>query len=70
MAELTSWMEGPRWARISDFLLKSALNLGLSLTITRENKGLIRTTVYFTVSGDADRLQRFANELRAAVREY
>ena len=69
--KVVSWLQGPRWAGGKDFLIQSAMRHGINLEILEENKGLIRTTIYYKAwSSDKDRLESWNKMIIQSVKEY
>lgn len=73
-ASLESWIEGPRWAGIKDFIIRSAIDYDLTWVgdgnYVRENKGLLRTTVYYRVSGRYNDVKRFKKNTLRTMEAY
>lgn len=69
MAEIRSYLSGPRWVGARPFLEDCAIKSGVRLKAEKES-GLIRETVYFTAIGDRERLLRFRELLEDAVGRY
>jgi hypothetical protein len=69
-AEITleGWIEGPRWSGLADAVEQAAIAYAVHRSIT-ERKGFLRTTVYYTVTGQTDRVRGFQRALAAAVEE-
>jgi hypothetical protein len=65
----SSYAEGPRWAGLKTAIYDIAITCGLAAEIN-EDKGLIRTTVYFTVRGPQEAIRRFRALLAHAINDY
>jgi hypothetical protein len=61
--------EAPRWAGLSTAIREAAFLLGLDLSLECHTH-LIWETVFVTVTGDDDKILRFANWLKDAADEY
>ena len=67
--KIKSYIEAPRFAHIGIALRKAALGIGVDITIDTE-KHLLRETVFFEVSGNEERINRFSTWLESAIKEY
>jgi len=67
IASLESWIEGPRWAGIKQALEKTIIGWELERHYIREDKGWLRTTVYFKISGPRWKMEYLVDALRKAV---
>lgn len=63
-----TYIEGPRWAGTEKFLIRTANEFDLEIE-TRVDRGWIRETVYFTVTGSHDNLERFKSRVQRALLE-
>ncbi len=61
--------EGPRWARIDQFIKEVAHFLDLDCTVERDT-GVLREYVRFKVEGRAEAVDRLETILREAVEKY
>ena len=64
-----SWVEGPRWAKLSRMLRQAAFDLNLDISIDQD-KGWIREVVYYSVTGPVDKIREFNSTIMEAVRNY
>jgi len=67
---LRSYIQGPRWAGLREFLFQASVATEVRLTVTEHSKGLLRETIYFTAEGHKPALQRFIDGIRSSVQEY
>ena len=65
-----SYMQGPRWAGIKEFLFELSLKCKLGFTILEEDKGWFRTTIYYELSGKEIDIREFFKLLKLAERNY
>ncbi len=65
-----TYISAPRWAGVAVGLRKAALVLNVDLEITAEEKGWLRTTVFFTVKGPMNVLTVFKEHMTKVMREY
>jgi len=63
----SSYIEGPKSGRLSCFLKKLALALGVTLDVTDVDKGWLNETVFFTVEGTYDELVNFNDCIHKSV---
>lgn len=66
MAEWRHIIEGPRWARFPSYLKDECWERGLKLSLDVD-KGFIRETVRFEVSGSQDAVDSFRKHILVAV---
>lgn len=66
---LKSMIEAPRWAGASKFIKNLAWELGLELQI-EVDKGFIRETVRYKVSGTESKLRNFQRIFEQSCAEY
>ena len=69
MAYFQSYVEAPRWAGFGHALVECAHYSGVRLEM-RESKGLIKTTFYFTVTGEEENITRFKRLWRKVLDDY
>jgi hypothetical protein len=69
MSEYQSYIEGPRWAGVRQVLVDCAQTAGVHIE-TSESKGLIRVTVYFTVTGPDKAVASFRSLIDQSVADY
>lgn len=60
------YIEGPRWAGIADGLKKAAYGLGLDIS-TETEKGFLRETVYYTIEGEENKVNRLIRAIKSIV---
>jgi len=65
-----SWIRWPRWAGMSEVLWQIAAVTGVQFTLEHESKGLLQTTLFWKVEGEAEQVQRFMAILEKAVGDY
>ena len=68
----TTWkgyVEGPRWAKLGEFLRKLAIDLSLEIKITKE-KGILTETVFFEFSGSKDNINKARELIRSSIDDY
>lgn len=65
----SSWIEGPRMARLPEFIKKLAQRLDLEVKLDIHTR-LIRETVFFEVTGSLGKIDEFSEEFSLAVNEY
>ena len=58
MAHIRSWIDGPKWERLSTFLRTLASDLDLEITIEKE-KGILFERIFYTVIGEEEDLEKF-----------
>jgi hypothetical protein len=58
-----------RWSGLKTFLLKSEIGCGVKVEIN-EDVGFLRTTTYYRVVGERDRVEFFMQEVEKAIRKY
>jgi hypothetical protein len=61
--------EGPRWLRIPKFLKDECWERHLKIEI-EVDKGLIRETVRFDISGPLEKVERLKGDAYAAIQAY
>lgn len=66
---INNWVELPKWARFSDFLQKECMgrNVRLSFNI---NKGWIRETTFFTITGKRKDVIPLWNYIQECLENY
>lgn len=66
-----SYIEAPRWAGVAT-AIRNGVHVWPSLTLDNleEDKGLIRTTIRFSISGPEEQLRAFQAALMDSIREY
>jgi len=62
-----SWVECPRFARFISFLRKLVFMFDLKLESLAEDKGFIRSTYFFEVSGTEQAIESFKSYLCRAI---
>lgn len=67
---LKSYVEGPRWASFPEFLKNACFMYDLKIVQMDIDKGFIRETVRFEVSGTESNLNRLKNAIEAGIEEY
>lgn len=65
-----SYVSGPRWAGLDEFLCELAFKHHLRIEITNQIKKLLRVTYFFTVYGDSDDIERFIKECKNTIESY
>jgi hypothetical protein len=70
MPEVHSYVSGPKWAGLKQFLLDGANACGLRLDFTGRSAGLIRETIFYRASGSAEALNKFNQVLQQAEKQY
>lgn len=64
-----SYISGPKWGNLKQALWESTRYYGLKLKILDTDRGWLRETIYFEVTGSSKSLQDFSNHLTEAVKE-
>ena len=62
-------VSGPRWAGLPSAIREGAMRCGLEVVINTE-KGWICEDVFFEVSGEEPRVNRFERTLRACIKDW
>lgn len=57
------YVSAPRWINIVSVLRRAALNWDVDFQVTAEDKGLLRTTIFFTVEGPFDQVVDYRNAM-------
>lgn len=65
-----TYVEGPRWAKVSNAVRKGVMELGITLDYIHVEKGLLRETTFFKVSGDESGVTTFRRVLLNALEDY
>ena len=68
--KIKSYIEGLKLANLTKFLMSSAWEIGLEITILERDKGFIRETIYFELEGTEEKLKIFNKVLKSMVAEY
>ena len=63
----SSYMSGPRWLGIRQALLDAANMVGVRVVIDDVSRGLIRSTVFFTVTGEPAAVDEFCDVMIEAA---
>lgn len=69
-AKVKGYVQGLRWSGINEFLFDVSGVYHVDLTILKEDKGILRTTIYYQVEGEEQAVQRFRAALRKTMEEY
>lgn len=64
-----TWIEGPRWAGLKQFIEKAVITFKVEREYVREDKTLLRSTVYFRVSGSVERVLAFKAAVLSSLAE-
>jgi hypothetical protein len=67
--KFTSWIECPRWVKMTTLLKQMAIMSGLDIEI-QEDKGLLTETVFFTIKGTERKIIEFDKFLRESINKY
>ena len=70
LGTLRAWAKALRWAGVEGFIRTLAWEHGLDVDRMEVDKGWIRVTIRYQVSGFESDLHRFRRAMRAAVKEY
>ena len=66
--KVASYISGPRWAGLREFLVDAANATGVDLASVETERGWLRETVYFEVRGERAKLCDFDALFRSAIR--
>jgi hypothetical protein len=69
VVSVRDYIEGPRWANIPSFLKKLCWEMDLELKL-EVDKGWIRETVFFTVTGEHEVVELFGGRFRESIKAY
>ena len=69
MEEVSSYIEGPRWADLENPIRKVAVNLQIQCSVETV-KGLLRKTVYYTLKGERKQILSFKEWISKFVVKY
>lgn len=64
-----SYIEGPRWACIPTYLRKLAIIVDVEIDVNVD-KGFLRETVFYEVTGTESKLQKFKKIFAQSIKEY
>lgn len=64
--EQSGYVTGPRWVDIENPIRRAAIEDGLECT-TERAASFLRQTVYFTLKGDANRVERLRRVIEEAA---
>lgn len=67
---IKSHITAPRWAGMKEALFEGANSFGLEYQTLEEDKGFLRTTIYFKITGSKDMVQAFFKQLAIVVNEH
>lgn len=70
MAAWESYVEGPRWAKVGNAIRKGVMDFGIDLDYMHVEKGLLRETTFFKISGEDERVVAFRDSLLDALDDY
>jgi len=65
-----SYIEGLKWAGLKQVLYDIAETSSVSLNITSEDKGLVRTFIEYSIEGEEKNINKFKRILAASIEEY
>lgn len=68
--ERDTYISGPRWAGLREFLVDVAARTGVRLKNVNADKGLIGETIYFTVCGKTSAMWRFKRLIAASIEAH
>jgi hypothetical protein len=68
MARWVSYVGAAKWAGARELLIDVSNTVGVELIIDRQDRGLIGETIYFTIVGDNDLVERFKYLWRETLR--
>ena len=66
----SGYLGGLRLAGLKPFLFDCAVANGLSFRVTDHDKGWIRETIYYEVTGSAEAIEGFRKMLAAGIDRY
>ena len=69
-AKVKAYVQGLRWAGIKELLFELSTAYHVDLKILDEDKGLLRTTIFYQIEGEEQDVRKFREELRKAMEEY
>ena len=61
--------EAPRWAKVSNFIREAAFKYDLECKLIVD-KGILRESGRFSVTGSSDNINKFKRIFGAAIRDY
>lgn len=70
MTEVSSYIKGPRWAGIRDLIRTAASHADCDVVSMDSEKSWLRESVYFTLSGEADNIEKFNRIIEESVRAW
>jgi hypothetical protein len=68
--KVKSYIQGPRWSGIKEFVFEGATAYGLTYKTLEEDKGLLKTTIYYEVEGDEASIMLFMEELQRSIKNH
>lgn len=63
MAKITRWITSPKWNPVKHLLIEGCANHGVTFKELSYQSGFLSNTIYFEVSGDVNKVKKFAKAL-------
>lgn len=65
-----TYVEGPKWAGLKQFLYSLGSYCNVDITIVSEDKGWLTTAIYYKGRGTWENLKKFSQMLKISMDQY